>query len=68
VKDPDDGNLDRIQIIKGWTQSGQNFEKVYDVAWSGQRKPDPPPAKCPRSAAQWTLRKLLTQTPSALRN
>ena len=36
VKDPDDANLDRIQIIKGWTQSGQIFEKIYDVAWSGQ--------------------------------
>ena len=47
VKDPDDGNLDRIQIIKGWTQSGQNFEKVYDVAWSGQRKPDPATGKVP---------------------
>jgi hypothetical protein len=34
VKDPDDGNLDRIQIIKGWTKSGQIFEKIYDVAWS----------------------------------
>ena len=41
MKDPDDGNLDRVQIIKGWTQSGQNFEKIYDVAWSGERKPDP---------------------------
>ena len=41
VKDPDDGNLDRIQIIKGWTKSGQIFEKMYDVAWSGSRKPDP---------------------------
>jgi hypothetical protein len=40
VKDPDDGNLDRIQIIKGWTRSGQVFEKIYDVAWSGDRKPD----------------------------
>ena len=38
VKDPDDGNLDRIQIIKGWTKQGQIFEKVYDVAWSGDRK------------------------------
>jgi Protein of unknown function (DUF3604). len=43
----DDGNLDRIQIIKGWTQSGQTFEKVYDVAWSGQRKPDPATGKVP---------------------
>ena len=40
VKDPDDANLDRVQIIKGWTKSGQIFEKVYDVAWSGNRKPD----------------------------
>jgi hypothetical protein len=41
VKDPDDANLDRIQIIKGWTKQGQIFEKIYDVAWSGARKPDP---------------------------
>ena len=41
VKDPDDGNLDRIQIVKGWTRSGQIFERVHDVAWSGNRKRDP---------------------------
>jgi hypothetical protein len=40
VKDPTSANLDRIQVIKGWTQDGQSFEKVYDVAWSGDRKPD----------------------------
>src|SRR5438128_3393618 len=40
VKDPTSGNLDRIQIIKGWTKSGQSFEKVYDVGWAGDRKPD----------------------------
>jgi len=40
VKDPTSGNLDRIQIIKGWTKSGQSFEKIYDVAWSGDRKPN----------------------------
>ena len=47
VKDPDDANLDRIQIIKGWTKSGQIFEKIYDVAWSGNRKPDPATGKVP---------------------
>ena len=41
VKDPTSGNLDRIQIVKGWTKSGQSFEKVYDVAWTDDRKPDP---------------------------
>ncbi len=40
VKDPTSANLDRIQIIKGWTKNGQSFEKIYDVAWSGDRKPD----------------------------
>ena len=40
VKDPTSGNLDRIQIIKGWTKSGQSFEKVFDVAWAGDREPD----------------------------
>ncbi|MET0984924.1 MAG: DUF3604 domain-containing protein, partial [Steroidobacteraceae bacterium] len=47
VKDPDDANLDRVQIIKGWTKSGQIFEKVYDVAWSGTRKPDAATGKVP---------------------
>jgi hypothetical protein len=40
VKDPTSANLDRIQIIKGWTQNGQSFEKIYDVTWSGDRQPD----------------------------
>ncbi len=41
VKDPTSGNLDRIQVVKGWTKNGQSFEKVFDVAWSGEdRKPD----------------------------
>ena len=47
VKDPDSGNLDRIQIIKGWTKNGQTFEKIYDVAWSGKRKIDPQTGKLP---------------------
>jgi hypothetical protein len=40
VKDPTSGNLDRVQIVKGWTKSGQSFEKIYDVVWAGARKPD----------------------------
>ena len=39
IKDPTSGNLDRIQVVKGWTQNGQSFEKIYDVAWAGDRKP-----------------------------
>ncbi len=40
VKDPTSGNLDRIQVVKGWTKNGQSFEKIYDVVWSGDRKAD----------------------------
>ncbi len=41
LKDPYSGNLDRIQIIKGWMDKiGKTHEKVYDVVWSGNRKPD----------------------------
>ena len=40
LRDPIGANLDRIQIIKGWLDaSGATQEKVYDVAWSGDRKP-----------------------------
>lgn len=39
-RDPYSGNLDRIQIIKGWIdKGGDRHEKVYDVAWSGDRSP-----------------------------
>ena len=42
LRDPIGGNLDRIQIVKGWLDSdGKTREKVYDVAWSGDRKPGP---------------------------
>ena len=40
MKDPLSGNLDRIQIIKGWLDSkGEVHEQVYDVVWSGNRVP-----------------------------
>ncbi len=40
-KDPVDANLDRIQIVKGWLDSdGEQHEKVYNVAWSGDRELD----------------------------
>jgi len=40
LRDPIGANLDRIQIVKGWMDDKGNLhEKVYDVAWSGDRKP-----------------------------
>jgi len=35
IKDPWSGNLDRIQIIKGWLdKNGKPQEKIYDIVWS----------------------------------
>jgi hypothetical protein len=40
MKDALSGNLDRIQIIKGWMDdAGERHEQVYDVVWSGDRTP-----------------------------
>ena len=41
VKDPLDANLDRVQIVKGWVAAdGSARERIYDVAWSGDRQAD----------------------------
>jgi hypothetical protein len=47
LKDPHSGNLDRVQIIKGWYENGYPQEKIYDVAWSDNRRPDPKTGKLP---------------------
>jgi hypothetical protein len=48
LKDPIGANLDRIQVIKGWLdKAGELQEKVYDVVWSGQRRPDAGTGKLP---------------------
>jgi Protein of unknown function (DUF3604) len=40
LRDPIGANLDRIQIVKGWLDTkGELHEKIYDVAWGGDRKP-----------------------------
>jgi hypothetical protein len=40
AKDPLGGNLDRVQIVKGWLGAdGKAIERVFDVAWAGDRKP-----------------------------
>ena len=46
--DPMGGALDRVQIVKGWRDNaGELHEKVYDIAWSDHRKPDPKTGKLP---------------------
>ena len=41
LKDPLSGNLDRIQIVKGWMDDkGDLHERIYDVAVSDEREID----------------------------
>jgi len=47
IKDPESGNLDRVQVIKVSTKNGKSTEKVIDVLWSGDRKPDLKTGKLP---------------------
>ena len=49
LKDPESGNLDRIQIIKGWVDPNTGYprEKIYDVVWSDDRIIDPETGKLP---------------------
>jgi hypothetical protein len=62
MKDPIQGNLDRVQMVKGWLDSeGELHEKVYDIAWSDNRIQDPITGKLPPvgntvnvSEATWT--------------
>lgn len=48
LMDPMGGTIDRLQMVKGWLDSdGNEQEKVYDIAWSDNRIPDPKTGKIP---------------------
>jgi len=47
LKDLESANLDRVQIIKGWSVGGVSNEKIYDVALSDSRSVDPSTNKAP---------------------
>lgn len=46
-KDPLEADLERIQIIKGWTEDGRTHEQVFDVACAGTDVPHPESHRCP---------------------
>ena len=37
IRDPDNANLDRVQVIKGWFDGKETHERIYDVACSDGR-------------------------------
>ena len=55
VRDPRDTWLERAQIVKGWIEAGESHERVFDVACSSGRKPDPKTHRCPADTASVNL-------------
>ncbi|NKB98912.1 MAG: DUF3604 domain-containing protein [Pseudomonadales bacterium] len=49
-QDPSAPSLDRIQVIKGWTENGEEKQKIWDVACAGNRIPGED-GKCPTTTA-----------------
>ena len=48
LKDPNGAHLDRVQVIKGWRGAdGGLQERIYNVAFSGDRTVDPATGKLP---------------------
>jgi hypothetical protein len=48
AKDPEGANLDRVQVVKGWLGAdGKHREKIFEVAWAGERALDPVSGKLP---------------------
>jgi hypothetical protein len=66
VKDPDGANLDRVQIVKVWVESGKQHEHIYDVAFepAGRKMRR---ASSPQSATRWMSQRASTATRSGRR-
>lgn len=47
MRSPHSANLDRIQVIKLWTDGVLDYEKIYDVVLSDGRRQDPDTGKSP---------------------
>jgi hypothetical protein len=55
MRDPTEGWLQRVQIIKGWVENGDANETIYDVGCSDGLKPDPKTHRCPDNGAKVNL-------------
>ncbi len=55
IRDPKSAELQRLQIIKGWTVDGEHHEMVYDVACAASGSVDPSSHRCPDNGAEVDL-------------
>lgn len=54
-KDPEGYPLQRIQIVKVWSDAGENREMIYDVACANGAQPDAATRRCPDNGARVDL-------------
>ena len=55
VMDPDGYPLQRIQIIKVWSDEAKNREEIYDISCAGGAEPSPQTNRCPDNGATVNL-------------
>jgi hypothetical protein len=55
MRDPLAAPIQRVQIIKGWTEDGEPHEMVYDIACSDGLAVDPATHRCPDNGADVDL-------------
>jgi len=55
IKDPEGYPLQRIQVVKVWSEAGENREMIYDVACAGGAAPDVSTRRCPDNGARVDL-------------
>jgi hypothetical protein len=55
VQDPSSAQLQRLQIVKGWTVGGEHHEQIYDVACANGEAPHPRAHRCPDNDAEVDL-------------
>ena len=55
IRDPLSAPLQRLQIVKGWSEGGETFERIYDVACSEGARPDRETQRCPDNGARVDL-------------
>ncbi len=51
VRDPLEAPLQRLQVVKGWTENGETREAVFDVACADGLTVDPETNRCPDNGA-----------------
>lgn len=54
-RDPASAPLEKIQVVKGWIEGGEERAQVYDVACSDGATPDARTGRCPENGASVDL-------------